>query len=80
MCAVWPKRVRAHKMGGLRVGRDAPRVKPLCGDSEEAPSPPPPLRYMRKCPQCGGFFPWVSWKLFLTSAVSPGNGGVDTCG
>ena len=27
------------------------------------------------CVQCGGFFPWVSWKLFLTSTAAPGNGG-----
>ncbi|EFJ45505.1 hypothetical protein VOLCADRAFT_94233 [Volvox carteri f. nagariensis] len=32
-------------------------------------------RYLRKCPQCGGFFPWISWKLFLTSTAAPGNGG-----
>ncbi len=30
---------------------------------------------LRKCPECGGFFPWVSWKLFLTSTAAPGNGG-----
>ncbi len=30
---------------------------------------------LRKCPECGGFFPWVSWRLFLTSNASPGNGG-----
>ena len=27
----------------------------------------------RKCPECGGFFPWESWQQFLTS--DPGNGG-----
>lgn len=32
-------------------------------------------KYRRKCPQCGGFFPWVSWKMFLTSTAAPGNGG-----
>ncbi|GFR42086.1 hypothetical protein Agub_g2928 [Astrephomene gubernaculifera] len=32
-------------------------------------------KYLRKCPQCGGFFPWISWKLFLTSTAAPGNGG-----
>lgn len=32
-------------------------------------------RYLRKCVECGGFFPWVSWKLFLTSTAAPGNGG-----
>jgi hypothetical protein len=31
-------------------------------------------RYSRKCTSCGGFLPWVSWKLFLTSEA--GNGGV----
>jgi hypothetical protein len=29
---------------------------------------------LRKCTACGGFLPWVSWRLFLQSA--PGNGGV----
>ena len=28
----------------------------------------------RKCTSCGGFLPWQSWELFLSS--SPGNGGV----
>ncbi|KAG2440008.1 hypothetical protein HXX76_004125 [Chlamydomonas incerta] len=32
-------------------------------------------RYLRKCPQCGGFFPWISWKMFLSSTATPGNGG-----
>eukprot|EP00983_Pelagomonas_calceolata_P014416 459024-Pelagomonas_calceolata.AAC.1 len=27
------------------------------------------------CTQCGGFFPWISWKMFLTSTAAPGNGG-----
>jgi hypothetical protein len=33
-------------------------------------------RYQRKCPECGGFFPWIGWKQFLTSTAAPGNGGV----
>lgn len=32
-------------------------------------------KLLRKCPDCGGFFPWISWRLFLTSTASPGNGG-----
>lgn len=32
-------------------------------------------RFYRKCPECGGFFPWQGWKLFFTSTASPGNGG-----
>jgi hypothetical protein len=32
-------------------------------------------RYQRKCPQCGGFFPWISWSMFLSANASPGNGG-----
>ncbi|KAG2454770.1 hypothetical protein HYH02_000605 [Chlamydomonas schloesseri] len=32
-------------------------------------------KYLRKCPQCGGFFPWISWKMFLSSTATPGNGG-----
>lgn len=30
---------------------------------------------VRKCPDCGGFFPWQGWKQFLTSTAAPGNGG-----
>eukprot|EP00798_Chlamydomonas_sp_ICE-L_P023150 gene23150-30355_t len=33
-------------------------------------------KYKRKCPQCGGFFPWVSWKQFFAATATPGNGGV----
>eukprot|EP00873_Tetraselmis_striata_P045300 jgi/Tetstr1/465564/TSEL_000125.t1 len=29
-----------------------------------------------KCPQCGGFFPWRSWKEFFSATARPGNGGV----
>ncbi|CAK0782615.1 hypothetical protein CVIRNUC_005817 [Coccomyxa viridis] len=32
-------------------------------------------RYARKCPECGGFFPWQGWKRFFTSTALPGNGG-----
>ena len=32
--------------------------------------------FLRKCPECGGFFPWQGWKRFLTSTATPGNGGV----
>ncbi|PNW84472.1 hypothetical protein CHLRE_03g145567v5 [Chlamydomonas reinhardtii] len=32
-------------------------------------------KYLRKCPQCGGFFPWISWQMFLSSTATPGNGG-----
>ncbi|KAL3162315.1 hypothetical protein ABBQ32_010001 [Trebouxia sp. C0010 RCD-2024] len=32
--------------------------------------------FLRKCPECGGFFPWQGWKQFLTSTATPGNGGV----
>lgn len=31
-------------------------------------------RFKRKCPGCGGFQPWESWELFLSSEA--GNGGV----
>lgn len=31
-------------------------------------------RFKRKCPGCGGFLPWESWELFLSSEA--GNGGV----
>ncbi|WIA28745.1 hypothetical protein OEZ86_011279 [Tetradesmus obliquus] len=29
----------------------------------------------RKCPECGGFFPWISWRMFLSANARPGNGG-----
>ncbi|CAL5228818.1 g12019 [Coccomyxa viridis] len=32
-------------------------------------------RFARKCPECGGFFPWQGWKRFFTSTALPGNGG-----
>lgn len=32
-------------------------------------------RKLKKCLECGGFFPWISWRMFLTSNASPGNGG-----
>ena len=32
--------------------------------------------FLRKCPECGGFFPWQGWKRFFTSTAAPGNGGV----
>jgi len=32
-------------------------------------------KYLKKCAECGGFFPWISWRLFLTSTAAPGNGG-----
>jgi hypothetical protein len=25
--------------------------------------------------ECGGFFPWVSWSMFLSANARPGNGG-----
>ncbi len=50
------------------------RMCNVCGGNGLVPSSRNE-RYMRKCPQCGGFFPWVSWKLFLTSTAAPGNGG-----
>lgn len=53
------------KLGTIKLGM----VKAL------EPLNPSACRYLRKCPQCGGFFPWVSWKLFLTSTAAPGNGG-----
>ncbi|GAX80695.1 hypothetical protein CEUSTIGMA_g8130.t1 [Chlamydomonas eustigma] len=46
-----------------------------CSGKGLVPSAKEGAKYMRKCPQCGGFFPWVSWKLFLTSTAAPGNGG-----
>ncbi|GLI59535.1 hypothetical protein VaNZ11_001429, partial [Volvox africanus] len=47
-----------------------------CGGRGLVPSAGPGRdKYLRKCPQCGGFFPWISWKMFLTSAAAPGNGG-----
>jgi len=31
----------------------------------------------RKCWSCGGFLPWLGWKMFfLSGLVDPGNGGV----
>lgn len=32
-------------------------------------------RFQRKCPDCGGFFPWRGWGEFLGATASPGNGG-----
>ena len=32
-------------------------------------------KFYRKCVECGGFFPWLGWKQFLTSTAAPGNGG-----
>ena len=32
-------------------------------------------RALRKCPQCGGFLPWLGWKYFFLSTAAPGNGG-----
>ncbi len=32
-------------------------------------------RFYRKCPECGGFFPWQGWRRFFTSTAAPGNGG-----
>ena len=32
-------------------------------------------RRLKKCLECGGFFPWISWSMFLTSNATPGNGG-----
>lgn len=29
----------------------------------------------KKCPDCGGFFPWRGWGEFLSATASPGNGG-----
>ncbi|GLC37421.1 hypothetical protein PLESTB_001589200 [Pleodorina starrii] len=47
-----------------------------CGGRGLVPSSGPGRdKYLRKCPQCGGFFPWISWKMFLTSTAAPGNGG-----
>ena len=35
-----------------------------------------PLKRPRKCLQCGGFLPFISWKyFFFSSFVDPGNGG-----
>ncbi|GMH42965.1 hypothetical protein BSKO_10887 [Bryopsis sp. KO-2023] len=33
-------------------------------------------RFLRKCPECGGFFPWQGWGQFFSATASPGNGGV----
>lgn len=32
-------------------------------------------KYPKKCPECGGMFPWVSWQMFLSATATPGNGG-----
>lgn len=32
-------------------------------------------RFQRKCPECGGFFPWRGWGEFLSATAQPGNGG-----
>jgi hypothetical protein len=32
-------------------------------------------RFYKKCVECGGFFPWLGWKMFFTSMAAPGNGG-----
>jgi hypothetical protein len=29
----------------------------------------------RKCWSCGGFLPWLGWKMFFLSTFAPGNGG-----
>jgi hypothetical protein len=34
-----------------------------------------PTRLQRKCPECGGFFPWRGWGEFLSATAQPGNGG-----
>jgi DnaJ-class molecular chaperone len=31
--------------------------------------------YPKKCTACGGFFPWISWQMFLSANAQPGNGG-----
>ncbi len=32
-----------------------------------------PGKYLRKCPTCGGFFPWISWKASVCERqTSPG--------
>ncbi|KAG2495284.1 hypothetical protein HYH03_006557 [Edaphochlamys debaryana] len=47
-----------------------------CGGRGLAPSSGPGRdKYLRKCPTCGGFFPWISWQMFLSSNATPGNGG-----
>lgn len=33
------------------------------------------FRVLRKCAQCGGLFPWISWRMFLFGTADPGNGG-----
>ncbi|KAF5838292.1 hypothetical protein DUNSADRAFT_3088 [Dunaliella salina] len=47
----------------------------LCSGRGLVPSSRTGTKYLRKCPECGGFFPWISWKMFLTSTAAPGNGG-----
>ncbi|KAJ1429673.1 hypothetical protein B484DRAFT_396256 [Ochromonadaceae sp. CCMP2298] len=34
-----------------------------------------PLSRPRKCFSCGGFLPWLGWKMFFLSTMAPGNGG-----
>lgn len=35
------------------------------------------LRRPRKCWSCGGFIPWLGWRMFfLSTFLDPGNGGV----
>jgi hypothetical protein len=29
----------------------------------------------QRCPECGGMFPWISWRMFLAANATPGNGG-----
>jgi hypothetical protein len=33
------------------------------------------LQRARKCYNCGGFLPWLGWKMFFLSTFAPGNGG-----
>ena len=47
----------------------------VCAGSGLVSSARAGTKYLRKCPQCGGFFPWVSWRLFLTGTADVGNGG-----
>jgi hypothetical protein len=34
------------------------------------------LKRPRKCWNCGGFLPWLGWKMFFLSTLDVGNGGV----
>jgi hypothetical protein len=34
-----------------------------------------PISRPRKCYSCGGFLPWLGWKMFFLSTLAPGNGG-----